>query len=857
LVSNGTGTAVELMVPKSVNALYNRAAAGRYLDSDVSVTKSSICMAAMQQGSLVVPVTRVDIGCILQSMILDPEIPPGSFLLEYNGSPPRVYCDETGVPVQGPELYHGTRWTELLASVPRGGHLLVVYVHSDGVESAGHSRLPYSLGIGNFPSILQGGEKGLRVIGMGSRPEVRKPRGTSVAETLSPLQKAMKYTINSRAAAEQLADLEKLAECGADFLVRQFDGTLRQVRLFPRIGVWKADMAEQQALLGLRKDDCSDCFGLQHATADQRGPVGSKNRPHMDLSAGSFCATALQRTVQNVAARQHEAMLVARTVNQTAGEKRASELGVRLQVPNSLSRLRYLIPWDACGPYGIFSFDVLHGLETGIMVKGCHVADCVMQLTHGKSATFGTKEDCRDLVDQRLMHIGSTKYDAKHFSSGFWGSNDIGKTKGADVAALTELLSFAFCGCDLLIANSQHRILTLKLLVDLTELNSEAYTPQWYSNDDFYALDQRVRQCITNMHSITDLLKTVGGEKAGPGNIFDIPKVHRFGSFVGCTRRFGSLMNSDTEQGERSQKALKKADVISNHDIALSDTPLLQRLVSLHLDESSDILDHGTSGHKIPGASKGTSVSVNTFSRGILGSGSNWAEASACLAQGRNGPPVDSDLMREICSPATMALILELSATTLSSASAGASHSASPAAPCCKVHFHSRVTVPCEHDKVDRHVYRPGHCVLTDSGAVVQIMVPVVMSEDDFILNDARGMRTRCLVSVFVPVDERRPMYPELPVPWLRRGQLSLLPVLALKRRVHVVPLFGNGHRPRGDARPHYLLNTLGDRKFSGPSTRKVFLCCITAGCIGKLPEPLIPGTHVKCPTCHAERQWF
>jgi len=52
-------------------------------------------------------------------------------------------------------------------------------------------------------------------------------------------------------------------------------------------------MAEQQALLGLRKDECSDRFGLQHATADQSGPVCSKNRPHMNLSAGSFCATAL------------------------------------------------------------------------------------------------------------------------------------------------------------------------------------------------------------------------------------------------------------------------------------------------------------------------------------------------------------------------------------------------------------------------------------------------------------------------------------------------------------------------------------------------------------------------------------
>jgi hypothetical protein len=114
-----------------------------------------------------------------------------------------------------------------------------------------------------------------------------------------------------------------------------------------------------------------------------------------------------------------------------------------------------------------------------------------------------------------------------------------------------------------------------------------------------------------------------------------------------------------------------------------------------------------------------------------------------------------------------------------------------------------------------------------------------------------------CVVFDFESVDPTRPLYPELPLPWLRRGKVTCMQVIDFVRRVHLCPLFGNVHREKNDFRPHFVLNTLGDPYFEGPQQRKVFMKCNNLGCQGTLPEPKVTGYIVACTTCGKAKPWL
>jgi len=846
LLVEDKGSPVTLMLPRTLTALYERASARRYLDDDIQITKTFLCMAFLSQTAMTVPIVRSNAASIIQSILLDEAYPPGSFHLSFSGEPQVHYCDQFGTEIHGHEPWHGTRWRHLLKTVPVGGYILCISVHSDGVASGAQEKYPFSLTVENFSTLSRPGDRTQRVFGMGSHADIRKARGSSIPENLNPQQKVIKYTLQSRVAAEELADLEVLAASGAYFNIRSLDGSQRRLKLFIRVVFYKADMAEQQAITAVRTYDCTSCYGHQHAISNGKGRAGTDNRPHMDRSNGGFCATALKRTVKNIAKRQALCVMTARNQNFTAGDAQSSALGVRFLVQNSLSRLFNLIPHSAGGSYTIFGFDRLHGLHTGIFPKACFACDCLMLKFHAEAEEFRSNEDVRDEVDNRLIRLGP-RYGHPSFKSGFWGSGDIGHTKGGEVAALIQLLPFVFAGCDLLIADSGIRVVILELLVTLARFGIELYTRQYYTDAEHVALDARIRRCLDLMHLVMDAILTGGGRVIHvPGFIFDIPKVHRFMGILRDLLLFGCLRNIDTEGGELSMKLLKKVDKLSPAETDATDSFLLARIASLDLDTSTTATLRQTIS---PGSRKAV-ISVYSMNRNVVGRGLSWMLVSKSLRDGSNGPIFTS---ADISTAIAFVIALTPSPSSLAEASVAVE---------TDIYFYGEVSIPCVDPRVTYYIFRHGHCCQTTTGEYVQIILPVVSVQHGHFSTNTTGLgaehESYSLVSFFKHVSEASQAYPELPgVPWLCRGALKLLPTNELVRRAQVVPLFGQAHRPTGDVRPHFLVNNLADPYYAGPSNRQVYRRCQETGCAGTLPKPVLSGTSVACGSCQKQQPWF
>jgi len=838
---------VALNFPRSIDGLYKRGDAGRILDADIDVTQTSFCMEAMLQTSQEVTVLRADISETIQSILLDEAIRPGMFLRESRKSPRREYVDAHGNALRGTNPYHGDMWAKLLATVPLDGEMLAIVVHTDGVESCGKSVKPVSIQLANFPLGDGCGDRRIRCIGLGEDPSIRRPRGTKIPEALRALQAAMKLTFMNRTHAEILSGLEGMASEGADFWVRDMHGELIRVKLYPRLLYIQADMAEQQALLGLCPDDCHLCFGYQWAIRDDRGSRGSANRPHMSLERGGYCATAIRRTVLETARRQARIMKVARTGTVADTEELERELGVKYLVENTLSRLPSLIRHEVGGPYALMSVDILHALRTGIVPRLCRIWDSASIRWHEVTEDLRSREDVRHFVDDRLMQLPQ-QYGKPSFALGFWSGDGVGSIKGEEVTTLLELLAITFCGCDVLIDNKRVRLELLKLSRNVLIIIKEAYTPQWYTSAEDQAMSVRVRELQESMHKVMNFIRKPDGTyPKSVGRVFDLPKVHAAQAIHHDSLMFGQLGNTDTEAGERSQRGLKAANIFVNHNSPGPNRGLIKRLVSRQLDAAASSEQRESKRSRRFGP--GTIPEVSSFSSKMatLGQGLRWQGMMATLQSGNKGPIVPFQIGDKSLSEH----ILHVAGEALNAAQVLQAENKN------SMYFFEAVSRKCVSKHVSRYNFQSSHCVLTTKGTVVQLLVPMVVRKDHFDEGKGIGVEAQCIVYDFESVDNKRALHPELPVPWLRHGKVMLMHVIDLVRRVHVCPLFGDVYRRKGDARPHFLWNTLGDPYFEGPAERPVFLKCSYMGCEGTLPKPVLLGTGVTCSMCGHKKQWF
>ena len=843
------GETVELNLPRKVITLLGRGAPTRVLDKDVPVIHSKFCMESMRQTKRECSVVRSDVGTILQSMLLDTDSRPGSFLLERRGDRRRKYCDQDGNVLRGTEPFHGYRWDDLLDSIPDDGYLLALILTSDAVESTGHDRHPMSFSNANLAKDDGSGERRLRCFAMTGVVETRRPRGTKVAEALGWDQKAVKKVLQVRMFAENLVDLDVLATTGAYFWVSIYDGTYRRVKLYPRLFVWAADMAEQQAALGISSTYCANCYAYSWCTKHGAGTAGTPNRPHMNTSERGFCPTAQRRTALSSATRQQTAMHALRNKTQSQAIVVANELGVNPLVECSLYRLNHFIVLASGSFFGV---DVLHTLRTGIVQKLVIILDASTLTYHRVTPTFKSTEDVRHEVDTRLG-LMPHKYGSPSFREGFWAGNDIGTIKGEEVTFLLELLAFVILGDDLLIDNLNVRKQLLKITSNVLSFINEAYTPQWYTAEEDQAMDDRVKQLFASMHTVMDLLVVDDGgyvpeiKRGG-----DIPKFHAAGNLAADARKYGCNANVDTEAGERSQKLMKATDKFTNHNVAGTNEPLLQHVVSVTMDAArSEILEPQKRYRAVP-SGNGQAFAYQSSHRHSLGFGPKWDTLVEDLGSSRAGPVVPEDIILQCVTAAIVSHISDVAVDLFVPASAAALQDQAD------IHFCSEVSVPCDDKHVSFYNFTAGHTIVTTMGTYVQLLVPLVVRKNVFETGGGTGHEAQCVVSTFVPVRPLKPMHPELEVPWIRRGPVHVMLVRDLVRRIHVPPVFGEAHRRVADgSTPHFVVNTLGDPYFAGPPDRLVFQNCRVGLCDGRLPRPVLQGTVVQCDTCGAPCAWF
>ena len=209
----GVGGGGDLTLPKTVETLYHRArnAGAVVLDHDIHVKTVNISMVELRQADQVVTLQKYDVLTVIQNLLLDPHLPAGCVYLRPRGDSCPIYMDENETLVQGNETYQGTRWGELEQSLPHGGVMLGIGIHSDGVVCENHSVRPYMVTVENIPCAFRNGDRGCAKFGMCPSPSIRKPRSSNIAERLDPVQSIVKHSIEARSASEMLADLEAAA----------------------------------------------------------------------------------------------------------------------------------------------------------------------------------------------------------------------------------------------------------------------------------------------------------------------------------------------------------------------------------------------------------------------------------------------------------------------------------------------------------------------------------------------------------------------------------------------------------------------------------------------------------------------
>lgn len=888
-----------LLLPRTLDAAKDRAAAAQISERDFTIHKSTFCMSALLQTKQTVSAVAGDILSILQDMLLDPRVPPESLFLEERGGDPRVYCDAAGNTLYGPEPWQTERYRNVLGSVPQGAKLLIIGLHTDGVHTTAGEKYPLSVSVENFSGDERPGERGLNKSGLVDSIDIRKPRGSDVPENLGDRQKSLKYNLLSRMVAELLGRLNALAAGPIRFLVQRRNAAggidFVEENLWIRIWGWRADMAEQQALLGVSSSSCPVGFCYEHATADRRGAAGTANRPYMSLEPGSACGTGLPRDVEETARRQRDAMKVCWEKGMDAGRARAHALGVKLDVQCHLSRLPNLLPHSDRGATGAFKADTLHTILTGILGKLVHVLDSIMLQYRTATADFKSSEDVRNLVDERLVLLGK-RYGRPSFARSFWGNGDIGSLKGHQMLSLAECLPFTFAGCRVLVADDAVRRDALSLSDLLCRLTAELKTKQFYSDDDLAALETQTARIIGLMHKVMDHLlleaepetkkkkakapmakaAAVGAKKeetAGPGRLFDIIKVHCLTGARQKFLRFGFSGNMDTEAGEHSMKPLQAearsaprlqtGRVYVDPDELGDIDPLLAKLLAHDaLGAVQAEPKRGATPRRTSGPARVPQPCASN--RSVVGEGNRWVQLAYGLRKGNNGPPIPEPALASIqrflvtnFAAGRLPGSSDVAAVSTSSASSSSSSSSTPPSslsPSTAFWFHPDAPVTSSTSDVSYHIFLAGHCVKTRTGTYAQVVLPVVATTE-------RGLASKdklSLVFEFVPCDAASPTYPELAVPWLVRGTMALVSLSSLVSRASVVPLFGRACRTsRFDTTAQFLVNNYSDACFAGPADRQVFMRCTHSGCGGRLPKPSTYGAEVACAVCKRTRPWF
>jgi hypothetical protein len=220
---------------------------------------------------------------------------------------------------------------------------------------------------------------------------------------------------------------------------------------------------------------------------------------------------------------------------------------------------------------------------------------------------------------------------AQDFRYGFWAAGDSGKALGKEVWELSLLYPLVLAGNSFLLDDEPIRKKLLHYSALIWSLSAEYQTEQSYSAADMEKLREDVKESTKGLHWLMDTLERLYPNKSHDlGHVFDILKAHLWGGGPKFLERFGSNRQSDTEDGERSQKEIKL-----NHDrVGEAPAAVLQRLVANKFDR---VLGIGTRASSDKVGTPITELPVFRNLRGNILSGPSWEKAVLDLRYGERG----------------------------------------------------------------------------------------------------------------------------------------------------------------------------------------------------------------------------
>ena len=511
--------------------------------------------------------------------------------------------------------------------------------------------------------------------------------------------------------------------------------------------------------------------------------------------------------------------------------------GVCRFIQNHLVGLEPLIP----DPYGMFGPDVLHSLALGWAPKMNNILDGFSHKFMRATGDIKNIADARDRVDRRLV-LMPTFVGLLRFNSGWWESDNLNGTSGAENLSLLWQLPFVFVQDSLLIPDPVKRKRILALHWSVALLARELKTPQWYRECDLDDLRMRLHKMADEFRWVMLLLD----HDYIPGDGMNIPKFHDLMSAALHIIMFGCLMNGDTGVFERMMKHIKRHDVLVGRSRANDGSVDVFTTASaaefdgvVEATEELEGDDDDNFGIEVAGIYAGAHVDLRTRSGYALGQhlavddDLAWRLQLANLSTGLHGPAVHPDKVREFCTSMNTRTFVTY-------------------APQCKYTLRDRHGG--EHSV---RILKPGHCVQLsiegisddDSTSFAQILCINVQQRTRLV----SGHGPLLAVCMFDFLD----IHPELAeVPHLRRGKIAFVHLSDVHRRAHIVPLYRGGHddTPCEPFPTHFLVNIAMFPRYIAPSATRIFMSC---KCGVPLPKPPCYGDPVTCPKCTRATPWL
>ena len=822
------------LLPKSVEALEDRGEWGLIGSKDIDVKTFVFSTSELMQHQTNVECYSLDILKAIQSILSDVQIPAAHFFFRRKGLDEVSYYDNEGMELQGPEVFHGTAWRNIEEkTIPHGGILLGLTMHSDETVSQNRNKYPLRVGVANLSFESMWTDAASRIIGLGPTITVRRKRGTKWAEDLDEEQRRCKNNIQASWLAHVLAELNERAAAGEiTFNVRDpVTGVEILMPVHVRVIMYVADQKEKEAVLGLTAGACARCMGPATGIALEmtEGRMNARTRRHfMRTDITSQCGTAKPRTTALVLTEQERILRILRTSKtKKSALQQTLHSAIKFDVETKLQRIVPLFPNE--GPYCLFGADFLHAAELGVVHKFDLCIDALLVGYHSREGMIRTPADVRALIDERLSDI-PVMPNSLRFRHGWFESNDLSSLNGKECLALHQQLIFCYVTDSKLLPDKEMRERTVNMHCKFISIVRELKTRQFYVESELSHLKQQFLDFNEDAHWLMDRLTE---REIQPGDGLNIIKYHEFMDMVSEIKKNGSALNGSSEPYERLMKNLKRQDTRIDRNSDNSDKNLLMRMASIEFDDALGAQNNAATYTKTPTPTRTLGAADVSFT-GIVNL-VQWRQLTGALQLGSSGPRF------------TLEECESFPELILSTVARGG--------PIQRLPFAFEAFIPAiEDDRATFHRLHAGHCVSLDNGALCQVLLPCIKLQS----SEERGSDQFMVVVLFQNISSTISTHPDIPMRWVKRISTDVR-IVNLRRVTEMemlVQIPDIEHRQSHDQEPHYLLSDTHKPLYAGGKDRAVYRCC-QKSCGGRHQRPGKIGGLTRCDTCEDTINWL